>query len=81
MNKVTAEHILEEIRKARLGKNLNKLYHDRPLQEQGIDSLDFSGILFNIEEKFEIEIQEEDIKELQTIDNIVEFVNSKIKSP
>ena len=54
-----------------------KLVGDKPLAEQGIDSLDMINIFFKLEENFKIKIPEEDIEKLKTIDDIVEYVNLK----
>ena len=78
MSKVTVEQILEAIENANLMKDVHALNHATPLGEQGIDSLDFSGVLFNIEEAFGIKIPDEDIDELQTINDILTYVNSKV---
>jgi len=77
MSKVTVDQIIEIIEKAHLVKDANALVHDKPLSEQGVDSLDFSGVLFNIEEVLDIEIPDEDIDRLQTINNIVIYINNK----
>jgi acyl carrier protein len=75
---VTAAEILKAIESANLVKNVNALEHNKPLREQGIDSLDFSGVLFNIEEGFGIEIPDSDIDGIQTINQIVTYVNAKV---
>ncbi|MBE0440358.1 MAG: acyl carrier protein [Gammaproteobacteria bacterium] len=78
MSKVTIEQILETIENANLVKDVNALDHTKPLREQGIDSLDFSGVLFNMEEAFGIEIPDADIDSLQTINDILVYVNKKL---
>jgi len=60
-----------------LVNDVNALALDRPLSEQGVDSLDFSGILFNLEEVFGVEIPDEDIASLQTINSILIYINRK----
>jgi acyl carrier protein len=77
MSNVTTQQILDVIDKANLVKDIDALEHDKPLNEQGVDSLDFSGVLFNIEEEFDIEIPDEDIGDLQTINSILSYVNDK----
>ena len=47
------------------------------LKQTFADSLDFSGILFNLEEVFGIEIPDEDIDSLQTINSISIYINRK----
>jgi acyl carrier protein len=76
-NVVTVKEILETIEKAHLVDDVNAIVLDRPLSEQGIDSLDFSGILFNLEEVFGVEIPDEDIASLQTINSILIYINRK----
>jgi acyl carrier protein len=49
----------------------------KTLREIGIDSLDLSGILLEIEEKFNIKIPDQDIERLETIDKIVEYITEK----
>lgn len=78
MSKVTLEQILETIESANLVKDVNALDYAKPLREQGIDSLDFSGVLFNMEEVFGIEIPDTDIDDLQTINDILVYVNKKL---
>ncbi len=77
MSNVTVEQILEAIENTSLVSDVMALDSDKPLRDQGIDSLDFSSVLFNIEEEFGIEIPDADIDGLQTINQIVTYVNSK----
>lgn len=51
--------------------------HAKKLREIGIDSLDLSGILLEIEETFKIKIPDQDIERLETIDKIVDYINEK----
>lgn len=73
----TVEQVLNTINEANLVDDVKALELDKPLNEQGIDSLDFSNVLFNMEETFNIEIPDEDIDGLQTINQIVSYINSK----
>ena len=77
MAKVTEEQIIDEIRKTNVVKDVDALENDKSLSEQGVYSLDFSSLLFNIEEKFGVVIPDEDIDELQTITQITTYVNAK----
>ena len=77
MSKVTAQQILDVISKANIVKDEEALANDKPLSEQGVDSLDFSGLLFNLEETLKIEIPDEDIDGLLTINDIVTYKNTK----
>lgn len=74
---VTVEKILEIVEQLNIVEDIKALDLDRPLRDQGVDSLDFSGVLFNIDEMFDIEIPDEDIDQLLTINDVVSYVNSK----
>lgn len=43
----------------------------------GADSLDLVDLLMSIEDEFGIEIPDEDVENIQTIGDIVEYINSK----
>ncbi|MCO4822889.1 MAG: acyl carrier protein [Flavobacteriaceae bacterium] len=77
MKNITQEQIIDVIRKAKIIKDVDAIRDNEPLTEQGVDSLDFSTLLFNIEEEFGVEIPDEDIDDLQTVAQIVSYVNSK----
>ncbi len=78
MGKVTSQQVLEVISNANVVKDVSLLAHDKSLSEQGVDSLDFSSVLFNIEEEFKIKIKDDDVDGLSTIDAIVVYINRKI---
>lgn len=75
MNNVNMQDVLNVIEKANLVKDVNSLDVEKPLSKQGIDSLDFSGVLFNMEEAFDVEIPDEDIDKLQTLSAILDYLN------
>lgn len=73
--------MFEEI-KAILVKHLKidpaKITETTNLQEDlGADSLDLVEIIMEIENKFGIEIPDEDIFDLKTIDNVVSYIEAK----
>mgnify|MGYP001344902474 CR=1 FL=1 len=53
--------------------------YDRPLKEMGVDSLDLSTILLDLEEKYSIKIPDEDISRLTTVNLIAAYINRKIR--
>lgn len=77
MSKVIVEDILEIIKNAHVVKDVNMLDIDKPLSEQGMDSLDYSGVLFSVDEAFDVEIPDEDVDKLLTVNDIVSYINSK----
>lgn len=48
---------------------------DRPLVEYGIDSLDMSGILLAVEERYAVRISDDDMAGLNTVNSIAAFVD------
>ena len=78
MSDVTIEQVLNAIKSTKVVKNVDELKHNVNLTEQGIDSLDLSNILLGMEDAFEVEIPDEDIDSLLTINDILEYVNGKI---
>lgn len=78
MSNVTTDQILDAIKKTKVIKNVESLKLDVELNEQGVDSLDMSNMLLGIEDTFGIEIPDEDIDDLLTINDILNYVNNKI---
>lgn len=48
---------------------------DRPLGEIGLDSLDSMSILFSIQDKFNINIPDEDIDGLNTLNDLIRYID------
>ena len=77
--KATIENIKEVIEQAEVLGDVSELKNDIKLSEQGIDSLDIVNVYLLLEEKFGIKIPDEDLDKVTTIDEIVEYVNSKLE--
>lgn len=60
--------------------NPNKISRDSSLTEDlGADSLDTVELIMSVEEKFEIEISEEDAQKMSTIGDVVQYVKTKLE--
>lgn len=77
--KATIENIKEVIDKAEVLGDVSEIKSDVSLAEQGIDSLDVVNVYLLLEEKFNIKIPDEDLNKVTTIDEIIEYVNSKLE--
>ena len=77
MSTVSVGNVLEAIKKAKVITNIDKLDPAALLSDQDVDSLDVSGMLLSIEEAFGVEVLDEDIDGIQTINDIVDYVNAK----
>jgi len=45
----------------------------------GVDSLDVMEVVFEVEERLKIEIKEEDMKGIQTVGDVLNMVEAKLK--
>jgi acyl carrier protein len=50
---------------------------DLPYQEAGLDSLDAVEILLDVEQEFEIEIDDEEVEGLNTMRDVINYVVKK----
>jgi len=74
---VTVEEIRTIIEDAETMADIDSLENDVALTEQEVDSLDMANILLLLEEKFDIKIPDADTNQLQSVNAIVEYLNSK----
>jgi acyl carrier protein len=74
---VKLDDLITSIKRTKLPVDVDTLDHKKTFQDQGIDSLDFSSILFNIEEDFNTEIPEGDVEKVKSISELFEYLNSK----
>lgn len=50
------------------------------VDDLGADSLDVVELIMRLEEKFEVEIPDEDAEKIQTVSDAVQFIDSKLNS-
>lgn len=74
---VSQKQIVSLIQSAGLAVDISTIKGDTPLRDAGIDSLDMMNVFLAIEEKFAIKIPDEDIGKLDTVDNIVHYVQDR----
>jgi len=74
---VTVEEIRSIVDEADTMAEMDTLVNDLPLTEQDVDSLDMANILLLLEEKYEVKIPDEDLSQVQSINSIVNYLNSK----
>ncbi len=51
--------------------------YDRPMKDVGIDSLDVMSILLVVAERFGVEIPDEDVDQLSTLNAIIAYVEAR----
>jgi acyl carrier protein len=64
----------------KLKSRQQEMLNDTPLFDLGIDSLDHAKILMTIEDHLNIEIDDEDINSLQSIDDLHHYCCQRIHS-
>ncbi|MDR0772827.1 MULTISPECIES: acyl carrier protein [Wolbachia] len=78
--KSTREDIEEKVKKIileHISKDVEKFNSSSKLSEHGADSLDAVEIIMAAEEEFGIEIPDEDAQKMETMEQIVEYINNK----
>ncbi|EGO4877724.1 acyl carrier protein [Campylobacter lari] len=73
--KIETKDILEILKEVGVLVDINTLEINKPLKDQGIDSLDMANLFLNLQEKYNIEISIEDTEKLQTIDELINYIN------
>ena len=62
-----------------LREKIENIDPQKDLASQGVDSLDTLSLLLLIQEKYGVQIPDEDIPKLTTLNDIVEYVNRKLQ--
>lgn len=78
--KVTKEDIEIKVKKIileHISKDVEKFGSSSKLSDHGADSLDAVEIIMAAEEEFGIEIPDEDAQKMETMEQIVEYINNK----
>ena len=74
---ITQEDVLNVLREMNLpGVYVDFLDVDQPFMTQGIDSLDTLSIFTQVEEKYGIHIPDEDFTKLDSVSDVVAYLNS-----
>jgi len=74
---INADSIKGMIRDSAAGINVDVIKDDEPLSEHGLDSLGIMNLFLYIEENHGIAIPDDDIDRLQSINDIVAYINQK----
>lgn len=74
---LTLEELFTIIKDADTQCDIDKLSSDVNLESIGVDSLDFMTIFLGVQEASGVEVDDDDIGDLKTPQNICDYVNSK----
>lgn len=72
---ITSDDIRSIIQDTVLGFDASALRDDQTFRDAGIDSLDFINILFAVDERHGTHIPDDRVKECNSIQAILDFVN------
>ncbi|MBT0742056.1 acyl carrier protein [Campylobacter lari] len=75
--KINSQEILQILKEIGVLVDVNTLEIDKPLKDQGIDSLDMANLFLNLQERYNIEIPMEDVEKLNSIENIEQYIKLK----
>lgn len=75
---VTQQDIIAILENAGLSADVSTIKGDTNLaKEAGIDSLEMMSVFLGIEEKYGIHIPDQDLDRLDTIDNIIDYLQNR----
>lgn len=74
---VSNEKVLEVLMNSGVSADISDVENDTSLSGAGVDSLDMSNFFLCLEEAFEVKIPDEDLDSLDSIDEIVMYLQSK----
>lgn len=70
----------KELVKEKLNINVDNVNEDTNITaDLGIDSIDVMEIIMNIEAKYDIRLEDDKIKDLQTVKDLLSYVSTLIK--
>jgi acyl carrier protein len=75
---IDAETVRALIGKLEIVSDPGRLVNDVPLNQQGMDSLDFVNLLFRFEEEYNVKLPDSDVDGVRSIDDIVSLMNRKL---
>lgn len=76
--KVVREDVIIAVRDANVVSDPEKIRDDVNLEDQGIDSLGVFSIILLLQEKYDIEIPDSDIDQLNSVTIIVDYLNRRL---
>ncbi len=76
--KATVEKLREILSQTSAKNAANEINETDSMREQGIDSLDLMDFYLNIEETYNIQIPDEDVEKLKSLNDFETYVNSKL---
>jgi acyl carrier protein len=76
--KISRTDVIEVIRQANIMMDPNNIRDDIKLTDQGVDSLGVFSFILALQEKYSIEIPDADIDRLTNVQQIMDYLNSRL---
>ena len=73
----SAEEVMTIVKGVGVSADISGITPDMSLRKAGIDSIEMFTVLLAIEEKFAIKIPDADVEGLDTVNNIVRYLQSR----
>ena len=61
-----------------LGMDSKDITMDTEFDEINADSLELVGVIMAVEQEFGIEVDDEDIEKIKSVEDVVEYINNKL---
>lgn len=74
------EHAVKDTLAQSLDIDISKIKnHSLLVEDMGIDSFGFAELSFAVQEKFKLEISNEDAQNMKTVNDIIAYINNRLK--
>ncbi len=74
------QEIMTVAKATKLGIDTSNLQYDIPLSTQGVDSIGMFSLVLALQEKFQIEIPDEDFGKLDSLVTIADYVDRRLRT-
>lgn len=76
--RVSRDDVLNAIAEANVVDDVSVLNEQLPITDQGTDSLGFFNVILVLQEKYNLEIPDEDVDNINSVLEIVNYLNEKL---
>lgn len=74
------QEIMSVAKSTKLGIDTSKLQFDLALSTQGVDSIGMFSLVLALQEKFQIEIPDEDFEKFDSLMTITDYVDRRLRA-
>lgn len=74
------QEVMTVAKATKLGIDTSTLQYEIPLATQGVDSIGMFSLVLALQEKFQIEIPDEDFEKLDSLVTITDYVDRRLRT-